>query len=395
MARKIHLCLLIVLGITPYAFGQSVSEPLVHATDPTAASDHLLVNYESFSHSALMERLNVAETEVDRLRKSIEHDGLIDVGNHFHLANHSRFNYQQDGGGGAGGGGGGDAAAQATEAQNPVGNLWMLWFQNDMKLLEGPGDGKRIFNSTVLQPVMPVPLTDRWRVINRPVIPLFNANEVPAAGFQFNPANTYAPITGNPTFETRAGIGDIIFAQFYSASAEGSKFVWGIGETWMIPTATDDALGTGKLSVGPAALGMWMGDKMIIGAIMQQWFSVGGSDSRERVSTMDIQYVARYRLNPMASIGAAPNIQWNQVTGKWTVPVGLGLDVVAPWKRGNCKPPLPIRMGAELYYYVSHQDRAFDNEWAFRLFFVPIIPSPGWAQKPLFGGGHGHCRNCR
>ncbi len=50
----------------------------------------------------------------------------------------------------------------------------MMWFQNDMKLMEGPLGGKRIFNTTVFQPVMPVQLNDTWKVINRPVF-TFNA----------------------------------------------------------------------------------------------------------------------------------------------------------------------------------------------------------------------------
>ena len=64
---------------------------------------------------------------------------------------------------------GGDMGDMATQSQNPVGGLWMMWLQNDMHLYEGPGDGKRIFNTTVFQPVMPVQLNDCWKLINRPV----------------------------------------------------------------------------------------------------------------------------------------------------------------------------------------------------------------------------------
>ena len=39
---------------------------------------------------------------------------------------------------------GGGMGDMATQSQNPVGGLWMMWFQNDMKLMEGPLGGKRI-----------------------------------------------------------------------------------------------------------------------------------------------------------------------------------------------------------------------------------------------------------
>ena len=75
---------------------------------------------------------------------------------------------------------GGDMGDMATQSQNPVGGLWMMWLQNDMHLYEGPLDGKRIFNTTVFQPVMPVQLNDRWKLINRPVF-LFHSFETPSS----------------------------------------------------------------------------------------------------------------------------------------------------------------------------------------------------------------------
>jgi hypothetical protein len=195
---------------------------------------------------------------------------------------------------------------------------------------------------------------------------------------------------GDP-FNTKWGLGDTIFAQYFSANGSDDKLLWGIGETWMFPTATEGELGTGKTSVGPAALAVYMGEKWIIGGIMQQWWSIGGADSKPRVSLMDIQCPVRYRINPMTSLGMAPNIQWDQVTGKWTVPLGFGFDSTTMATGGK-----PLRYGAELYYYASHRENDFDPEWQFRMFFVPIIPSPEFAKNAIFGGNKCHnSRSCR
>jgi hypothetical protein len=141
---------------------------------------------------------------------------------------------------------------------------------------------------------------------------------------------------------------------------------------------------------------MVLGDKIITGAVVQQYFSYAGQSDRTRVSYMDLQYITRYRLNPMFSVGFTPNIKWDQVTGKWTVPVGFGFDSMTMW-RGK-----PARFGAELQYYASHTSgssptsRAFDPEWNFRLYFSPIVPAPDWAKRGLFSskrGRHHHRRH--
>ena len=331
----------------------------------------------------LTERLQAAESELEEWRSWSQQ---VSVNNHYHNANYSSY-YQDEGGmGGGGGPGGGDMGDVATQSQNPVGGLWMLWFQNDMKVMEGPGDGKRIFNTTVFQPVMPVQLTEEWKLINRPVFTV-NTFETPNP-FNFSPNfNFTGPASADP-FSTDFGLGDTMLIQWLSNTPSDSKMTFGVGWNWMFPTASNDDLGTGKTSVGPSVVAIYLGDKIITGGILQQYYSIGGDDSRSRVSLMDFQYVFRYRFTPLTSVGFAPNMQWDQVTGKVTMPVGVGVDTMAFLGK------MPLRMGAELQYYPSHErgnNRPFDPEWNFRLYFVPIIQAPEWAKKPLFGGKGRDC----
>jgi hypothetical protein len=133
---------------------------------------------------------------------------------------------------------------------------------------------------------------------------------------------------------------------------------------------------------------MYLGDKVIAGGIMQQYFSIDSRQDRQRVSYMDLQYVFRYRLNPMFGIGFAPNMKWDQVTGKVTMPVGFGFDTMT-----MAFGKMPMRWGAELQYFASHEsDRPFDPEWNFRLYVSPIIKAPEWATRGLFGGSGCRCR---
>ena len=252
----------------------------------------------------------------------------------------------------------------SKQINNPVGKLWMLFNQHDYTRFEDPSGESREFHSFKFQPVMPMQLTDEWRVIVRPVIPIVY-NEVP----QGRPGN----------WDREFGLGDVVLLTAFTTAEADSKWLWGVGPTWMFPTATDDALGTEKWSVGPAATVFYLGDKWILGGVWQNWFSFAGEGDRESVNLMDFQYVIQYRVTPTLQIGMTPNIQYDWADHEWTVPVGFGGSKTFMFGK------LPIRIGAEAQYYV-HQPDDFGPEWNFRFFFIPVIPAPEWAGKPLFGG---------
>ena len=100
----------------------------------------------------------------------------------------------------------------------------------------------------------------------------------------------------------------------------------------MMDMATDKSLGTGKWSSGPMALGFYIGEKWIYGAVAQRWWSFAEDSERNGVNLTEIQYVLRYRVTPMTNIGFGPNIRVNwdaDSDDRWTVPVGLDFDFLA------------------------------------------------------------------
>ena len=85
-----------------------------------------------------------------------------------------------------------------------------------------------------------------------------------------------------------------------------------------------------------------------------------------------------YRVDAATNIGCAPNIRYNWETDQLTLPIGIGADTLI--KIGK----LPVKIGAEFYYFLESDDD-FGQEWQLRLLFVPVLPSPGWSKTPLFG----------
>ncbi|OQY03511.1 MAG: hypothetical protein DRP56_02600 [Planctomycetota bacterium] len=261
---------------------------------------------------------------------------------------------------------------------NPLGELWMLFFQNDYTSYTGDAldfldEDDKVFNTTIFQPVMPFQLTEDWKYIFRPVIQLHNW-ETPSASLE------------SPTgvdFERHTKLGDTIFWNAFATNEMAKPpNVYGVGFTAMIPTASDDAFGTGKWSAGPMALAVHVGPPggFIFGGIVQHWWDFAGESGRDHVNLTNIQYLGYYRLTDATNIGFGPNIicDWTADSGnQWTIPVGGGLNTTI--KLGK----LPVKIGLEYYTYVEKPDN-FGPDWTLRFIFSPIIPSPAFSKVPIF-----------
>ena len=278
---------------------------------------------------------------------------------------------------------GGYTEAQIAEMiNNPLGELWLLFMQNDTysyggDILDKLDKSNLIMNTTLLMPVLPMQLTENWRLITRPIIPI-NTFDVPknvAVGFDQGFPDV------NVDFDRKTCLGDIVL---WTALATNEMAkppnIFGFGATMMFDTATDDELGTGQNSIGPMAMAMHIDDKWIYGAIAQHWWSVVGDSDRNDVSLTDIQYIGRYRISEETNIGFSPNIRYNweaKSGNNWSIPVGLGMDTLI--KIG----PVPAKIGIEFYHYVEQAD-PFGPEWQIRFFLAPVIPAPKWTKNPLF-----------
>ena len=304
---------------------------------------------------------------------------------------------------GASTGSGGEApstekAGEADEAEkiaealaNPLSYLWLMFTQNDTMWYDGDildrlGEDTKVMNTTLIMPVLSMQLTEKWKTIFRPVIPINSFDTVDNLNVSVD--SVEEPIIG-VDFDRETGLGDIVLWTAFSKQYT-PPFVWGFGQTIMMDTATDDRLGTGKWSAGPMALAVSITEKWILGGIAQHWWSFAGEDTttvntnlgpvtidRPDVNLTDFQYIIRYRWSKLTNIGCAPNIRYNWETEQLNLPIGIGFDTLV--KLG----PLPVKIGAELYYYVVKSDD-FGPEWQFRLLFVPVLPSPSWARTPLF-----------
>jgi hypothetical protein len=282
---------------------------------------------------------------------------------------------------------------------NPLGNVAMLFTQFDYYMMENPANDSSEIKSTYMGIAQfPKRLSENWSIINRivwtvPSMPLdqdkIDDFDGPGGDYGSSPGTINPPADALPApvklFEGRTtGFGDMYYNGLFTPKEgfkleNGANILWGAGFDLGIPTATEDVLGTGKWLAGPSALGVYMGPKWKIGALLQQYWDFAGDDDRSDVNMTNLQYFLFYSLDETTSIGAAPNIiaNWEQDSDNtWTVPVGLGISKTIQMGK------VPVRFGAEVHYSVITPDDTPGAEWDFRFYVIPAAPAAlfSWMQ---------------
>jgi hypothetical protein len=233
----------------------------------------------------------------------------------------------------------------AKAVQNPVADLISVPLQNNFNFGVGPRDVTQwVLN---VQPVIPIKLNEDWNLITRTILPIINQP---------------SPARGVPS---AFGLGDINPTLFLSPAKSG-KFIWGLGPTFTLPTATDSLLGAGKWSAGPAAVALVMHGPWVIGALAnQQWSFAGWGD--EDVSAMLIQPFINYNLPHGWYLTTAPIItaDWKADTdNRWTLPLGGGVGKIV--KLGK----LPLNLQLSAYDNVVKPDNGADWQLRFQVQFL-------------------------
>jgi len=241
------------------------------------------------------------------------------------------------------------ATELAKKTQNPVADLISVPFQNNFNF--GAGSKQKMVWIMNVQPVIPIKITEDWNLITRTIMPIINQPSL------------------FPGVDSAFGLGDINPSVFLSPS-KPSKFIWGIGPTMTLPTASDSLLGSGRWSGGPTAVGLFMDGAWVVGALVnQQWDFAGWSDGD--VNQLVIQPFLNYNLSDGWYLSSAPIITGNFSAPSgdhWTVPVGGGVGKL--WRVG--KVGLPVNTQLVPFYNAMSPD--FGPDWQLRFQVQFLFP---------------------
>jgi len=263
----------------------------------------------------------------------------------------------------------GDLTDLARHLNNPVGPVWNIVTQSNWYLQKGfPSTAYRVQYVMNFQPVLPIPLTRELNLVMRPVVPL-----------ESTPYASGVDVTNRTVEWSRAGgLGDITLEPFLVPNWK-PWLIFGVAPTLILPTATDTHLGQGKFQLGPAVVLGFLTKQWIGGVFVQNWWSLGGNNSKPAVNRMNLQYFL-YRMLPNAwQVGFAPNVMvdW-RADGKNQVTFPIGLGVGKTFKLGALP---PIQTSLEFQWMAWHPDE-FGQRFNIRFVFKPVLPA--LITKPIF-----------
>ena len=229
---------------------------------------------------------------------------------------------------------------------NPLTSIWSLTLQNNTAVNSGDAvKGNEYSNNLFFQPFMPFEVGEEKQTMLtlRPVFPMVTQ-----------------PVFDDDSGESsehKTGMGDIQMLVLAGPNrADGA--VWGAGATFVLPTASQDVLGSEKYQAGPALMAFNMGKPWVYGVLAQHWESFDGDSDRDDISRTDIQYVIRYSLPDAWSIGMGPTITYDweaDSDNALTFPVGLGLTKTTRWEKCplSCGPRCIIRLSNRMTMALS------------------------------------------
>ncbi len=244
-----------------------------------------------------------------------------------------------------------DAAAElAKKLANPIASLISVPIQANYDEGIGPeGEGSQW--RVNVQPVIPFSLNEEWNLITRTIVPFVDQQDVPLDGM------------------SESGLGDIVASQFFSPKAPtAGGWIWGAGPVWLLPSASDDALGGEKFGMGPTFVALKQVGPWTYGALANHVWSVAGDDDRDDVSATFVQPFLSYIVTATKttlSLNTESTYDWE--AEEWSIPVNFVVTQLL--KVGK----LPVQVGAGVRYWADSPDYGPEG-WGARLQWTFLFP---------------------
>lgn len=236
----------------------------------------------------------------------------------------------------------------AKQLANPISALISVPFQLNYDRNIGPAeDGDRW--TLNIQPVVPFELNDNWNLISRTILPVISQDEIfPGAGDQF-------------------GFGDTVQSLFFSPIAPVNNWIVGAGPVFLIPTGSDDLLGTEKWGAGPTAVALKQTGSWTYGALANHIWSFAGDDDRADISATFLQPFLSYTTPTAFSYTLQTESTYDWKNEQWTVPIaGVVSKVTAI---GDQR----VSIAGGVRYYADSPESGPDD-FAFRLVITLLFP---------------------
>lgn len=201
-----------------------------------------------------------------------------------------------------------------------------------------------------VQPVIPFSIGTDWNLISRTILPVLYQDDIPVPG------------------SSKFGLGDTVQSLFFSPKATtAGGWTWGAGPVFLIPTATDETLGSEKWGLGPTGVALRQVGPWTYGALANHIESFAGTSRRADVSATFIQPFLTYITPTQTTFALNTESTYDWETNKWSIPINF--NVAQVMRFGNQL----VQIGGGLRYWVTTPD-AGPEDWGLRLQFTLLYP---------------------
>ncbi|MCX2743835.1 hypothetical protein OO013_08160 [Mangrovivirga sp. M17] len=264
----------------------------------------------------------------------------------------------------------------AKKLANPNATLGQMLFPIDYIKYNGDIDGANNQHGFLLnfQPSLPIPLSEGLNLYVRPLIPIYLSQ----------------PVIDENGFKKEASFGNIS-ADIAVGKTWPSKWITLVGVFGGFPTASNDALRSKQVTLGPELMIAKLTSFGALGFILSHAWGVGdptdpdvssstvlpddywiAADGSTSASITAGQYFYTIMLKNGWQITASPTYSYNHngtEGNKFTFPIGTGAQKVIIAGK------IPIRFGLQYWYYVASPD-SFGPQHQVRFTLAPVIPLP-------------------
>lgn len=242
-----------------------------------------------------------------------------------------------------------DSEALAKQLANPVASLISVPFQLNYDHNLGADDKGERYTMNI-QPVVPFSLGEDWNLISRTILPVtYQDDVVPNEGSQ-------------------SGIGDVVQSVFFSPKEPTSGgWIWGVGPVFLLPTASDELLGTEQWGAGPTAVMLQQHGPWTNGVLVNHIWSYAGDNDRADVNSTFLQPFITYTTKQAVTFSFNTETTYDWEADEASIPINFVASKVM--KVGG----QTVSLGAGLRYWVDAPDNGPEG-FGVRLIMTFLFP---------------------
>ena len=211
------------------------------------------------------------------------------------------------------------------ELDNPFSKLIRINIRNDWDF--GVGLAKAMRYTATLNPVIPFSLNDEWSLFVRMTVPMVYAE--PAL----------------PGMRAKTGLGNIGQTFYLSPKKTTERWIWGVGPSFLYPSASEHGLGAEKWAAGPSLAVLQQRNRWTYGVLVNHLWSFAGESSGKAMNATSAVGFVSHITKRLTSFQVSTGSVYDWRTGQQTVPVEISTTQIL--KAG--KQDMSISLGGRYY----------------------------------------------